>query len=109
MQPNREDGMDISVWDEKDQWMLLMGKMRDADTQLFYSSARSGSIRKDFSLEHFSKFMATTRYGDGKVMCPRPDMSKIPEDDDFCVEINGVTFYRWEILTLINASNNHLW
>ena len=55
MQPNREDGMDISVWDEKDQWMLLMGKMRDADTQLFYSSARSGSIRKDFSLEHFSQ------------------------------------------------------
>ena len=26
MHPNRDDGMDISVWDEKETWMVLMGK-----------------------------------------------------------------------------------
>lgn len=109
MHPNRDDGMDISVWDEKETWMVLMGKMRDADQKLFYASARTGTIRRDFASEHFSQFLATAKFGSGRVPVPRPDMSKIPEDDDFSLEVNGVGFSRWEILTLINASNNHLW
>ena len=109
MHPNRADGMDISVWDEKETWMVLMGKMRDADQKLFYASARTGSIRGDFASEHFSQFLATAKHGAGRVPVPRPDMSKIPDDDDFSLEVNGVGFSRWEILTLINASNNHLW
>jgi len=109
MQPNREDGMDITVWDEKDTWAELMSKMRDADSKLFYSSARSGSIRQDFTLEYFSQYLATARVGPARIPVPRPDMSKIPEDDDFVHEVNGVPFSRWEVLTLINSSNKHLW
>ena len=102
---NRELGRDIEVWNDPELWTTLMGKMRDTDEKLYYTSARTGSIRKNFAEEYFGEYMSQTKIGEGKVPTYRPDMKKIPKE----VTFNGIKFQKWEILTLIRSGNPHLW
>jgi len=102
---DRELGRDLEVWNDPELWTTLMGKMRDTDEKMYYSSARTGSIRKNFSEMFLSEYMSQSKFGEGKVFTYRPDMKKIPEE----ITINGINFQKWEILTLIRSGNPHLW
>ena len=102
---DRELGRDLEVWNDPELWTTLMGKMRDTDEKMYYASARTGSIRKNFSETFLSEYMSQSKLGEGKVFTYRPDMKKIPEE----ITINGINFQKWEILTLIRSGNPHLW